>query len=122
MIFVSILVATLVGAALALTARALVLPRLRASARIDEIGAYGFTAPIAAPVVKAPSRPLTSLAGYLGDKLAPRLGVMKEKELRAELLAAGMYRTPPRMLLGYRAIGAFGLMTLGWVLGSSASP
>ena len=62
---------------------------------------------------------MRSLATWLGERLAPRLGVVREQELRRELMAAGMYRTHPRLLMGYRAIAAAALALLGWLVGTS---
>jgi tight adherence protein C len=124
MILVTILLAGLVAFAIVLVARALALPRLRAAERVDAINAYGFAAPAAdaAAYRSEPSvgaAPLTALASWIGDRVAQRVGVVGEQALRKELLAAGLYRMSPRLLLGYRALATLAFAAIGWLLGRS---
>jgi tight adherence protein C len=133
---------TLTAASVAALIRALGLPRAHLVARLDGLSAYGFAAQAQAPDTDEEfgaeaAGPLTALARRLGELLAQRIGGVREDELRRLLIAAGMYRTGARTLLGYRAIaalvagglgvlagqtlparfalGAFGLL-VGWVL------
>jgi tight adherence protein C len=106
------------GVAVAAVVWALVLPRTRVSTRLEELGAYGYAAPVRGPVrEQETSSPglLGGLARRLGDLVASRMGNFSEADLRRLLVAAGMYRTSPRTLLGYRVmfavvLGAFGVV------------
>lgn len=75
-------------------------------ATLDQIGTYGYVAEAAGgSEVDAPGRrPLDSLAGRLGDIAGRRLSRFSEPEVRDKLIAAGMYGTTPRKLLGYQVI------------------
>ena len=120
-----LLFVALSGLAVALMVRALALPRLRAAQRLDQIKAYGFSSggAVAAPI-PAPSGGgvVAGIAAWLGDRVAGRVGVVKEQALRRELVAAGMYRMPPRLLLGYRALATLLMPVLGWLVGAGISP
>src|ERR671919_1078079 len=76
------------------------------AATLDQIGTYGYVAEAAGgSEVDTPSRrPLDSLAGRLGDVAGRRLSRFSEPEVRDKLIAAGMYGTTPRKLLGYQVI------------------
>jgi tight adherence protein C len=110
------------GIAIAALVWALVLPRTRVSTRLDELSAYGYAAPSRGPVrepeVSSPGL-LGGLARRLGDLVASRMGNFSEADLRRLLVAAGMYRTSPRTLLGYRVIFAAVLGAFGLLLGNS---
>jgi len=97
----------LIGACAALVGRAIALPRLRALERVGEIEAYGYAAP---ERVAAPTRALTgaldNVAKGLGSFFEGRLHGLSESDSRRELMAAGMYRTAPATLVGYRVICA----------------
>jgi len=96
----------LLGAAVALLLRAAALPRLRAAQRVSEIGSYGFAG--AQAPEQAGRRPVTplvdGLASTVGGVFASRFGLVREAELRTQLMAAGLYTTPPRKFLGYRIL------------------
>lgn len=111
----------LLGAAVALAARAAVFARVRTTSRVQTLSPYGF------PTVGAPDdraeRPIEGVALRVGDLLAARLTNVSEDGLRRELVSAGMYRTSPRVLLGYRVLAAVLLPALALWLGSGiASP
>jgi tight adherence protein C len=103
----------LVGATVALAARAIALPRLRAEERVGQIGSYGF--PVA-DLGRRASGPLSTtldrLAERVGGAVLPRLGREDADEVRVLLSAAGVYSMTPGRFLGYRAIGAVGLVGL----------
>ena len=123
MILLILIAACLAGAAVALLGRALALPRVQSADRLEDIKAYGFRAPTSAPVgkvVKPP--PGAALAHWIGNRLAPRFGVVRERDLRETLLAAGMYQTAPRLVLGYRVFATVGLIAFGWLLAASLHP
>jgi tight adherence protein C len=107
----------LIGASVALMARAMMLPRIRAAERIGEISAYyGFPAAVAEESTDR-RRPLTDaldrLATRLGGAMSPSMR-SEEDQLRRMLLSAGMYGTSPGIFLGYRALSAVGLL-LAWL-------
>jgi tight adherence protein C len=126
MLLLTLLAAALLGTAIALVLRAAALPRLRAAERVDAIRDYGFAAPASSAPGTSTSTPraglFAALAGWLGERVAPRLGMIREQGLRRELLAAGMYRMAPRSFLGYRVLATIALPVLGWLMGISLDP
>jgi tight adherence protein C len=93
----------LVGTAVALLARAFVMPRIRTNETLAQIPAYGFKGK------KVETEPagglrfaLDGVAGTVGGLVAGRLG--SETELRIRLMSAGLYRTSPRKFIGYRIL------------------
>jgi tight adherence protein C len=97
----------LIGASAALVGRAIAMPRLRALERVEQIGAYGFRPDEASD---APARPLTGaldgVAKTLGTFFSGRFKGLSETEMRRELMSAGLYRTSPVTIVGYRVISA----------------
>lgn len=89
-----------------------------ATGLLDQIGTYGYVAEAASRAAESPGRrPLDRLAGWLGDIASRRVSRFSESELRMTLLAAGMYGTTPRKLLGYQVILAIFLATVAlWVV------
>ena len=85
---------------------------------VDQIGTYGYVAETTGgSEAEAPARrPLDSLAGRMGDIAAKRLE-FGEEELRQKLVAAGMYETTPRKILGYQVLlaAAFAVLTFWFV-------
>jgi tight adherence protein C len=124
MTLLSILALCLFGGSIALLLRAVALPRTRASARIREIEAYGFSAASAATSgPRSTNDPaLSNLAGVIGDALARRIRSFHPDELRKEIVAAGLYRLTPRVLLGYRALSMIGIGTLSALAVAGSSP
>jgi tight adherence protein C len=114
----------LAGATVALAARAIALPRLRAEERVGQIGSYGF------PVVDLDERasgPLSTaldrLAERVGGAVLPRLGREDADEVQALLSSAGAYKMTPGRFLGYRVIGAAVLVGLWlWIAAYGAPP
>jgi tight adherence protein C len=83
--------------------------RLRTSQRLASIHDYGFTREqVAAPTVGAEhdSNAIQSVVTALGDLVVSRVRSVREDQIRAELMQAGMYSTSPRTLLGYRVLAA----------------
>jgi tight adherence protein C len=114
-LFVALL---LVGTAVAMIARAFAVGRTRAVRHLGQIQAYGY----AATGVESARRPargvLDDFAGAIGATLVERFGSMREGELRKQLIAAGLYKTPPRRFLGYQALSATAVpVALGWFAG-----
>jgi tight adherence protein C len=114
--FVAVCVAGVIGLMTA--------PRARAIQRVAEIDAYGSsTDPALATIglgVEAPRSGVPDLAGRIGGLVVRRLGRVSESDLRAELMAAGMYGVSPRTLLGYRVLAAIGFPALILLLGSAS--
>jgi tight adherence protein C len=98
--------------------RAAGLSRARSRERVSQLAAYGYGAPApteAAAKAKPLSGGLDRIAGLLGGFVSGRLKSLSEAELRRELVSAGMYRTSPVTLAGYRVIGAVTFpVTLLW--------
>jgi tight adherence protein C len=112
----------LIGGAVALAGRAAIFPRVRTASRVSSLESYGF-AGVATADDERGDRPIEGLAQRVGDAVAGQLSSVREDALRAELVSAGIYRTSPRALLGYRVLAAILLPSLILWLGSgSLSP
>jgi tight adherence protein C len=89
------------------------------SATIDQIQTYGYVAETTggSDAESGGHRPIDSLAGRLGDWTARRSGRFSEAKIREKLVAAGMYGTTPRKVLGYQVLCviAFSLVVL-WLI------
>ena len=94
----------LTATAVALVARTFMLTRMRATAQLAQIGHYGF----AGVVEQHPTNGLRSLmddtASMVGWLFVDRLKIFDDEQLRKQLISAGMYRTSPRMLMGYQVL------------------
>ena len=113
MILILILGLLLLAAGVALVLQAFRFSQTRTSEALGQIGAYGFSAePVveAAPTTDSPGT-LQQIADRVGG-LAPGLLGGSEKTMRQQLIAAGLYTTKPRMIVGYRIILAAGLPLL----------
>lgn len=90
-----------------------------ATGTIDQIQTYGYVAEATggSEAEGRARRPLDSIAGRLGDFAARRTTRFGEAQIREKLVAAGMYGTTPRKILGYQCLSAvaFCLMTL-WIV------
>jgi tight adherence protein C len=115
--------ALLLGGAVALAGRAAVFGRIRIASRLEGIAPYGFGADRAEDG-DLPETKVQGVARRVGDLTADRLSrVEDDDKLRRELMAAGMYRTSPRALLGYRALSALVLPSLLlWLASGHVSP
>lgn len=86
---------------------------------IDQIQTYGYVAEAAGgSEVETPARrPLDALAGRLGDVVGRRTTRFSDARMREKLVAAGMYGTTPRKILGYQVLCsiAFALLTF-WLV------
>jgi len=89
------------------------------SATIDQIQTYGYVAEATggSDAESAGRRPIDSLADRLGGWAARRSDRFGEAKLREKLVAAGMYGTTPRKILGYQCLCAiaFSLVVL-WLI------
>jgi|1186.fasta_scaffold02515_2 tight adherence protein C len=120
MVLLAALALALTGVAVAALYRSLTLRRAHVAAHLDHLGAYGFApgAPTAALQPGSPrGRALPVLVRRLGDSVARRLGAGEEAKLHGLLVAAGLYNTPVRTVLGYRVLAAAGLAGCGVLLG-----
>jgi len=89
------------------------------SATIDQIQTYGYVAEASggSETESAARRPLDSIAGRLGDWAARRSGGFGEAKIREKLVAAGMYGTTPRKVLGYQVLAAIAFsLTILWLI------
>jgi tight adherence protein C len=114
----------LAGVSVALIARAVAIPRMRAVENIEQIGAYGYVGhPGTAEGVSGFRGAIDDIANFVGGLVGQRLGGVKEVELRRELMAAGLYTTAPRKFLGYRMLSTVCVpATWIWLAATTAFP
>ena len=114
----------LAGLAVALALRAVAMPRMRTADTVETIGAYGYAGHGAAGETGTGVRGLLDdVANLVGGLVARRFGGVREAELRNELMAAGLYRMPPRRFLGYRILCTVCVPAAWtWVAVTSAMP
>jgi tight adherence protein C len=89
------------------------------SATIDQIQTYGYVAETTggSEAESTARRPLDSMAGRVGDWAARRTGRFGEAKIREKLIAAGMYGTTPRKVLGYQVLCAIAFsMVVLWLI------
>jgi len=87
----------------------------RTAETLDQIGAYGFSAETHAEA--AATSQATGTVAHLADRVggfAPSILRGGERTIREQLLAAGLYNTSPRTVIGYRILLGVGL-PLGWL-------
>lgn len=113
------------GVAVAALMNVLTARRIRTSERLASINEYGFARErTRSPVFdkEARSNALATVISAVGEFVAKRVGDAGEEKVREELMTAGMYSTSPRLLLGYRVLGALLLPVVGFLLlGTSSS-
>ncbi len=114
MIALLILGLLLVGAAVALLSRSLIVARLRASDTLLQIGRYGFAGRAASEPGAGLRHYAGSVAENLGSLLTEQLRFVDEKRLRKTLVAAGMHDTSPNMVVGTSLITAVALPAI-WI-------
>jgi tight adherence protein C len=102
--------------------RAITASRAQAIRRIAEIETYGSApAGLSAPLPREmPASRMSILATRIGSLVVRLVGGVRESDLHAELLAAGIYTTSPRTLLGYRVLAAIVLPALVLVIASGS--
>jgi tight adherence protein C len=109
MTLIAITALFLFGIVVALTLRALLLPRLETAERVGEVQVYGYVSTAEGPheTTSGNGGPLRSLAASVGAALARRYPErLDEDEIRRRLTAAGLYTLPPLAFVGARAIAA----------------
>jgi tight adherence protein C len=121
-VFALVLGLFFVGLCVTALVRLAALRRVKTVERLSAIQEYGFageSATVALPT-QTPSTGLTRYVATLGEIVARRFGRISENDLRAELMAAGVYTVTPRTLLGYRVLAAVVLPLLVVLLGSAS--
>jgi tight adherence protein C len=119
MMFFLLIGAVLFGTAVALVARAWVMPRMRTNETLEQIPAYGFKGN------RGDGEPaeglrvaLDGLAGMLGGLVGGRFG--SEANLRNKLMSAGLYKLSPRKFIGYRVLALLSVPAV-WLWSSSVA-
>jgi tight adherence protein C len=108
----------LIALSCALLLRSFSLARARQRATLAQISSYGFTQPTPAVVGSHDLRTFVERAATTaGDRLMRRFGGERERAVRRQLDAAGLYRTSVATFLGYRLLGA--ALPIGLVVFSS---
>jgi tight adherence protein C len=114
----------LIALAVTLFVRALMVPRVRTVEALSQIPSYGY-AGVPDTEGSEARNTLDELAGALGASVGRYISSMREEALRRQLLAAGMYRVPPRRFIGYQLLASFtgclGLVWLTLLVGSSGA-
>jgi tight adherence protein C len=100
-----ILALFLAGTAVALVARAAVLPRIRADRSVGRIAAYGYAS--AEATVEAPERKAVfpRIAAGIGEIVTRGRTSERQNEVRKLIRAAGFWELNPNAVLGYRILG-----------------
>jgi len=128
MILVVLTGALLAGVAVGLLVQALSTGRIRHEELLAQVGSYGFSA---VPVTAGRERPqlretLSKFATWVGSRFEQQLDEERQRRIRAELNAAGHYRTTVTRYVGYRVLAVVGLPSLVLVLfivsGSFSAP
>lgn len=96
----------LTGLTFVLVLRSLSLARVRQRETLAQIGAYGFRSAPAGATSRDLRDVVHGVASTAGGMLLTRLGGERERELRRQLDAAGLYRTSVASFLGYRVLAA----------------
>lgn len=118
MVLLAVLALVLTGVAVAALHRSLTVSRARVTAHLVDVGAYGFAPDLPAlEPGRRESGAFSALVRRLGNSVARRIGASEEAKLRDLLVAAGLYSTPVRTVLGYRVLAAVTLAGFGIVLG-----
>jgi tight adherence protein C len=133
MILVLLIGLAFVAVAAGLFARALLVSRRYASLTVTNIGEYGFEEDgavrrAARKEGDAPRSTLRervdSMATAIGASLSGRAGSLSEQTLRARLMAAGYYTTPPGRVVGYQVLAAAvaGGLSAWWAFAKGVNP
>ena len=112
----------LLGIAVALVARGVIVARLRTADTLGQIGHYGFSGTYEIEPEAGLRGVLDTAAAGLGQLLTERLKLISEQRLRKNLVAAGMYQTTPRQVIGYSLLAATALPIAGvWLIVASGA-
>jgi tight adherence protein C len=112
-IFLLLLSLVLFGTAVVLVARGLIDSRLRTVDTLGQIEHYGFAGGFELEPKSGFRGFWDSAASGIGVLLTERLNIISEERLRKNLIAAGMYQTTPRQIVGYSLLFALLLPAVG---------
>ena len=113
MIVLLILGLLLFGTAVVLVTRGVIDSRLRTMDTLGQIGHYGFVGGVELEPHAGFRGFLDSAASGIGVLLTEKLNIISEERLKKNLVAAGMYQTTPRQIIGYSLLFALVLPALG---------
>ena len=113
MILILLLGLLLLAGAVALLLQGWRLSHGRTTETLEQIGAYGFSAERHVEAAPSQATGVAQLADRVGS-YAPRALVGGERTMREQLMAAGLYNTSPRMVVGYRILLGIAL-PIGWL-------
>jgi tight adherence protein C len=103
----------LLATAVVLVTRGVIASRLRTVETLGQIGHYGFAGGAELEPQPGLRGFLDSAASGIGVLLTEKLNIVNEERLRKNLVAAGMYQTTPRQIVGYSLLFALVLPALG---------
>jgi tight adherence protein C len=113
----------LLATAVVLITRGVIAARLRTADNLGQIGRYGFDGTPELTPIGGLRGHIDSAAAGVGRLFTQDLHLVNEERLHKTLIAAGMYRTSPRTIIGYQLFFGIALPTV-WLflaLGTSAS-
>jgi tight adherence protein C len=123
-ILILILGLLLVAGAVALILQGWRFSHARTAETIEQIGAYGFSAkrPVEAESSAQSGGAVARIAEQVGS-LAPSVATGGQRAIRKQLIAAGLYDTSPRTVVGYRILLAAGLPLVWlWLAAATGFP
>jgi tight adherence protein C len=103
----------LLGTAVVLVTRGVIDARLRTMDTLGQIGHYGFAGGVELEPHPGLRGFLDSAASSIGVLLSEKLDIINEERLKKNLIAAGMYQTTPRQVIGYSLLCALVFPALG---------
>ena len=115
----------LLGVAVMLALRAVGITRVRSVDSLEHIDSYGFTGRTGTVLLRGgqAKAAVDDLLTRLGDAVFRRYRGINNEQVRAELVAAGIYGLTPRKFTGYRVIAAVVVPVLTvWVIATSGLP
>ena len=122
MILILILGLLLVAGAVALILQGWRFSHARTAETIEQIGAYGFSAKRSVEAESSAQNAVARIADSVGS-LAPSVASGGQRAIRKQLMAAGLYDTSPRMIVGYRILLSVGLPLVWlWLAAATGFP
>jgi tight adherence protein C len=112
----------LLGSAVVLLTRAMMVPRLRAADTLGQIGHYGFTAPAGREGAEGFRGLFDDFAAWLGHFVTEGLHLINVDRVQKNIVAGGMRQTTPDMVAGYSVMGAIGLPLIWIALAVAIGP
>jgi tight adherence protein C len=114
-IIILILGLALLAGAVALLLQGWRFSQARTTETLEQIGAYGFS--VERQVEAVPTGQATGTVARVADRVgsfAPGILAGGQRSIREQLVAAGLYNTSPRMVVGYRILLGVG-MPIAWL-------